>query len=112
MEQKYKIPEVFKVVVKKLYKEIEEIEVHEVESIMLYNPIDFNPVEKFTIHLKLKLEKYGNHLPLHQKYGDDITTAFTYTYPDIDFIKFTVRSFIDEPKKTNREIMMELFSVK
>jgi hypothetical protein len=112
MEQKYKIPEEFKVVVKKLYKEIEEIEVHEVETIMLYNPIDFNPVEKFTIHLKLKLEKYGNHLPLRQKYGDDITTAFTYTYPDIDFIRFTVRSFIDEPKKTNREIMMELFSAK
>jgi hypothetical protein len=112
MEQKYKIPEKFKVVVKKLYKEIEEIEVHEVETIMLHNPIDFNLVEKFTIHLKLKLEKYGNHLPLRQKYGDDITTAFTYTYPDIDFIKFTVRSFIDEPKKTNREIMMELFSAK
>jgi hypothetical protein len=112
MEQKYKIPEEFKVVVKKLYKEIEEIEVHEVETIMLYDPVDFNPVERFTIHLKLKLEKYGNHLPLRQKYGDDITTAFTYTYPDIDFIRFNVRGFINEPKRSNREIMMELFSAK
>jgi hypothetical protein len=112
MGQKYEIPEEFKVVIKKLYKEIEEIEIHEVESIMVYDAMTFNPIERFTIHLKLKLDNYGNHLPLRKKYGDDIKTAFTYTYPDINFIEFSVRSFIDEPKKTNREIMMELFSKK
>lgn len=112
MEQKYKIPEEFKVVVKKLYKEIEEIEVHDVETIMVYDAMTFNPIERFMIHLKLKLDNYENYLPLRKKYGDDIITAFTYTYPDIDFISFSVHSFIDEPKKTNREIMMELFSAK
>lgn len=111
MEQKFKIPKDLEVVIKKLHKEIVEIEIHEIETVLVYDPMTFEPVEQFVIHLKLKLDNYDkNPFQLRDKFNNDLATSFEYTYPDIDFIQFRVIGFIDEPKKTNREIMMELFS--
>ena len=108
----YQIPEMFRVVLTKMYPEIKEITIDGVDDIFsdaLYPPDPYVTIEhRILVHLLLHIEKpKGNH----DYYSDKINQAFRYSFPNMNFVKFSVEKFNIIQPKTNKEIFTELFYV-
>jgi hypothetical protein len=63
--------------------------------------------------VKLRLTFDGGVRTLNgsnEYYGEEIDKLFHFTYPDYEFVKFSVDEMDVRPEKTNYEKFIELFS--
>jgi hypothetical protein len=105
-----KIPKEFEVVVLKMNPEIESIEMVDTESIIMYNPMTFDPIEKFRVHIKLNYKEGMTPRFAREDYSKEISNLFTYTFNEYDYVSFHVDSFHFHPIVTNKEKFLKLFS--
>jgi hypothetical protein len=105
-----KIPKEFEVVILKMFSEIESIKLMDVESIIMYNPMTFDPIEKFRVHLELNFKEGVTPRYVREEYSKEISNLFTYTFNEYDFVSFHVDSFNIPPVITNKEKFFKLFS--
>ena len=107
------IPESLRVVVKKMMPEITLMGVARVEAYKKYNPANFDVIDEYIVKLRLTFD--GGIRTLNgsnEYYGEEIDKLFHFTYPDYDFVKFSVDEMDVRPEKTNYEKFIELFSEK
>jgi hypothetical protein len=107
------IPESLRVVVKKMMPEITLMGVARVEAYKKYNPANFDVIDEYIVKLRLTFD--GGIRTLNgsnEYYGEEIDKLFHFTYPDYEFVKFSVDEMDVRPEKTNYEKFIELFSEK
>jgi len=107
------IPESLRVVVKKMMPEITLMGVARVEAYKKYNPVNFDVIDEYIVKLRLTFD--GGIRTLNgsnEYYGEEIDKLFHFTYPDYEFVKFSVDEMDVRPEKTNYEKFIELFSKK
>jgi len=107
------IPESLRVVVKKMMPEITLMGVARVEAYKKYNPVNFDVIDEYIVKLRLTFD--GGIRTLNgsnEYYGEEIDKLFHFTYPDYEFVKFSVDEMEIRPEKTNYEKFIELFSEK
>ena len=107
------IPESLRVVVKKMMPEITLMGVAGVEAYKKYNPANFDVIDEYIVKLRLTFD--GGIRTLNgsnEYYGEEIDKLFHFTYPDYEFVKFSVDEMDVRPEKTNYEKFIELFSEK
>jgi len=107
------IPESLRVVVKKMMPEITLMGVARVEAYKKYNPANFDVIDEYIVKLRLTFD--GGIRTLNgsnEYYGEEIDKLFHFTYPDYEFVKFSVAEMDVRPEKTNYEKFIELFSEK
>ena len=107
------IPESLRVVVKKMMPEITLMGVARVEAYKKYNPANFDVIDEYIVKLRLTFD--GGIRTLNgsnEYYGEEINKLFHFTYPDYEFVKFSVDEMDVRPEKTNYEKFIELFSEK
>jgi len=105
------IPESLRVVVKKMMPEITLMGVARVEAYKKYNPANFDVIDEYIVKLRLTFD--GGIRTLNgsnEYYGEEIDKLFHFTYPDYEFVKFSVDEMDVRPEKTNYEKFIELFS--
>ena len=105
------IPESLRVVVKKMMPEITLMGVARVEAFKKYNPVNFDVIDEYIVKLRLTFD--GGIRTLNgsnEYYGEEIDKLFHFTYPDYEFVKFSVDEMDVRPEKTNYEKFIELFS--
>jgi hypothetical protein len=105
------IPESLRVVVKKMMPEITLMGVARVEAYKKYNPVNFDVIDEYIVKLRLTFD--GGIRTLNgsnEYYGEEIDKLFHFTYPDYEFVKFSVDEMDVRPEKTNYEKFIELFS--
>jgi hypothetical protein len=105
------IPESLRVVVKKMMPEITLMGVARVEAYKKYNPANFDVIDEYIIKLRLTFDGGAKTLNgSSEYYGEEIDKLFHFTYPDYEFVKFSVDEMDVRPEKTNYEKFIELFS--
>jgi hypothetical protein len=105
------IPESLRVVVKKMMPEITLMGVARVEAYKKYNPVNFDVIDEYIVKLRLTFDGGVRTLNgSNEYYGEEIDKLFHFTYPDYEFVKFSVDEMDVRPEKTNYEKFMELFS--
>ena len=105
-----KIPKEFEVVVLKMNPEIESISLLDVECLLMYNPMTFDPIEKFKVHIELSFKEGVTPKYVREEYAKEITNLFMYSFNEYDFVSFHVDSFNIPPIVTNKEKFLKLFS--
>ena len=107
------IPESLRVVVKKMMPEITLMGVARVEAYKKYNPVNFDVIDEYIVKLRLTFDGGVRTLNgSNEYYGEEIDKLFHFTYPDYEFVKFSVDEMDVRPEKTNYEKFIELFSKK
>jgi len=107
------IPESLRVVVKKMMPEITLMGVARVEAYKKYNPANFDVIDEYIVKLRLTFDGVIRTLNCsNEYYGEEIDKLFHFTYPDYEFVKFSVDEMDVRPEKTNYEKFIELFSEK
>jgi len=107
------IPESLRVVVKKMMPEITLMGVARVEAYKKYNPANFDVIDEYIVKLRLTFDGGVRTLNgSNEYYGEEINKLFHFTYPDYEFVKFSVDEMDVRPEKTNYEKFIELFSEK
>jgi len=105
------IPESLRVVVNKMMPEITLMRVARVEAFKKYNPVNFDVIDEYIVKLRLTFDGGVRTLNgSNEYYGEEIDKLFHFTYPDYEFVKFSVDEMDVRPEKTNYEKFMELFS--
>jgi hypothetical protein len=105
------IPESLRVVVKKMMPEITLMGVARVEAYKKYNPVNFDVIDEYIVKLRLTFDGGAKTLNgSNEYYGEEIDKLFHFTYPDYEFVKFSVDEMDVRPEKTNYEKFIELFS--
>jgi len=105
------IPESLRVVVNKMMPEITLMGVARVEAYKKYNPVNFDVIDEYIVKLRLTFDGGVRTLNgSNEYYGEEIDKLFHFTYPDYEFVKFSVDEMDVRPEKTNYEKFMELFS--
>ena len=105
------IPESLRVVVNKMMPEITLMGVARVEAYKKYNPVNFDVIDEYIVKLRLTFDGGIRTLKgSDEYYGEEIDKLFHFTYPDYEFVKFSVDEMDVRPEKTNYEKFIELFS--
>ena len=105
------IPESLRVVVNKMMPEITLMGVARVEAYKKYNPVNFDVIDEYIVKLRLTFDGGVRTLNgSNEYYGEEINKLFHFTYPDYDFVKFSVDEMDVRPEKTNYEKFIELFA--
>jgi len=105
------IPESLRVVVNKMMPEITLMGVARVEAYKKYNPVNFDVIDEYIVKLRLTFDGGVRTLNgSNEYYGEEIDKLFHFTYPDYEFVKFSVDEMDVRPEKTNYEKFIELFS--
>ena len=105
------IPESLRVVVNKMMPEITLMRVARVEALKKYNPANFDVIDEYIVKLRLTFDGGVRTLNgSNEYYGEEIDKLFHFTYPDYEFVKFSVDEMDVRPEKTNYEKFIELFS--
>ncbi len=105
------IPESLRVVVNKMMPEITLMRVARVEAFKKYNPANFDVIDEYIVKLRLTFDGGVRTLNgSNEYYGEEIDKLFHFTYPDYEFVKFSVDEMDVRPEKTNYEKFIELFS--
>lgn len=111
---KFKIPDEFHKVIKKLHPEIEMLEITAIEEIDVYShfsslhKIDFT--HKFKISITIHFNYKSPSLSM-DGYSNSLNQGFLYTYGESDFVTFKVNKFNLPKEKTSTDKFMELFYV-
>ena len=103
-----RIPKEFEVVILKMIPEIESVEIQDVQSTMMYNPRNFEPVEHFKVKIVLHFKKGEEPKKLREEYSIEISNLFLYTFNEYGFVSFQV-VFFNIPEYTNQDKFFELF---
>ena len=103
-----RIPKEFEVVILKMLPEIESVEIKDVETTMMYDPRNFEPVEHFKVQIILHFKKGEEPKKLREEYSIEISNFFAYTFNEYGFVSFRV-VFFNIPEYTNRDKFYELF---
>ena len=107
-----KIPEQFDVVIKKLYPEIKDLKIDEIKSYMI-PIIDYGVAdERFAVSIIMDIKQGFNIVPDKEDYTQKLNTTFKYTFPDMDFVYFSVNKINIPPPMTNEEKFKQLFDIK
>jgi hypothetical protein len=102
-----RIPDALLMVIKKFCPDILEIYPTDVLPFNNFNPYDNTNGEKFRISLKLLVK--NNRVGPKEMYEKLINHYYIMTYPDLDFVYFSVVSVDSTRDKTNRERFIGLF---
>jgi len=103
-----RIPKEFEVVILKMIPEIESVEIQDVQSTMMYNTRNFEPVEHFKVQIVLHFKKGEEPKKLREEYSIEISNLFIYTFSEYGFVSFHV-VFFNIPEYTNQDKFFELF---
>lgn len=107
-----KIPEQFDIVIKKLYPEIKDLKIDEIKSYMI-PIIDYGVAdERFAVSIIMDIKQGFNIVPDKEDYTQKLNTTFKYTFPEIDFVYFSVVKINIPTPQTKKEIFKELFNIK
>lgn len=107
-----KIPEQFDIVIKKLYPEIKDLKIDEIKSYMI-PIIDYGVAdERFAVSIIMDIKQGFNIVPNKEDYTQKLNTTFKYTFPEIDFVYFSVVKINIPTPQTKEEIFKELFNIK
>ena len=106
----FKIPLEFDKVVKKLYPEIEEINIVNVTFFQNWDTSPYPGDERYMINLHLVLNNNG-YPQLKEIYAEMINQLFVFTYGDSDFVKFYVDDFSILKPQTKQQKFMDMFYV-
>ena len=107
------IPENLRIVITKMMPEITRMCVARVEAYKKYNPVNFDVIDEYIVKLRLTFDGGVRTLNgSNEYYGEEIDKLFHFTYPDYEFVKFSVDEMDVRPEKTNYEKFIELFSEK
>jgi hypothetical protein len=91
--------------------EITRMGVARVEAFKKYNPVNFDVIDEYIVKLRLIFDGGIRTLKgSDEYYGEEINKLFHFTYPDYDFVKFSVDEMDIRPEKTNYEKFIELFA--
>ncbi len=105
------IPESLRIVITKMMPEITRMGVARVEAFKKYNPVNFDVIDEYIVKLRLIFDGGIRTLKgSDEYYGEEINKLFHFTYPDYEFVKFSVDEMDVRPEKTNYEKFIELFS--
>ena len=98
-------------IVEKMMPEITLMGVARVEAYKKYNPANFDVIDEYIVKLRLTFDGGVRTLNgSNEYYGEEINKLFHFTYPDYEFVKFSVDEMDVRPEKTNYEKFIELFS--
>jgi len=114
------IPENFLKVMNKMFPEICNIEISDIQtsnislSEMLYGASragiqEYKDSRLFFVKVKIVIGRY--HDPKHDAkgYTEELTNLFKYVYPEMDFVQFRVEHVKLMAKPTREEMVAELF---
>jgi hypothetical protein len=107
----HKIPDDFLTVVIKMNPEISNVEIVDVDTFKIINPLTFNLDERFQVLVNLHVKREYKLQGPRKTYSEILNNLFKYTYSDHNFISFVVSQISYPPEKTNMEKFNELFSV-
>jgi hypothetical protein len=106
------LPETYKLVISKMCSEIEEVLVQGYDTTTVYNPNNFEPMKRFLVNVNIRFKPECAISGNKKKYEEQLNNYFTMTFgSQIDFIKFSVLSFIIPPEKSNEDKFFELFGI-
>lgn len=103
------MPKVLDVLIKKTHPEIISVSIKDVNSTLMYNPMDFSPIEKFRLHISVSFKQGVQPNGVMEYYSEAIQDLFKYTYPEYDFVKFNVIEMNIPQPPSNRELFGRLF---
>ena len=103
------MPKVLDVLIKKTHPEIISVSIKDVNSTLMYNPMDFSPIEKFRLHISVSFKQGVQPNGVMEYYSEVIQDLFKYTYPEYDFVKFNVIEMNIPQPPSNRELFGRLF---
>jgi hypothetical protein len=103
------MPKVLDVLIKKTHPEIISVSIKDVNSTLMYNPMDFSPIEKFRLHISVSFKQGVQPNGVMEYYSEAIQDLFKYTYPEYDFVKFNVIEMNIPNPPSNRELFGRLF---
>jgi len=104
-----KLPEQFVKVIIKSYPEIESIDIVDHDETVIYNPMNFEPIPRFLVKLKINFSWDCQLKGNTEHYTEKINTAFQLMYSDIDYCKFSVAQLYI-PKRDLRKEFFDFFS--
>jgi len=107
----HKIPDDFLTVVIKMNPEISNVEIVDVDTFKIINPLTFNLDERFQLVVNLYMNREHKLQGPRKTYSEILNNLFKYTYSDHNFISFVVSQISYPPEKTNTQKFHELFSV-
>ena len=103
------MPKILDTVIKKMHPEIISVSIKDVDSSLTYSPMDFSDIEKFRIHISVSFKQGVQPKGVMEYYSEAIQDLFKYTYPDYDFVKFSVIEMNIPQPPSNRELFGRLF---
>lgn len=103
------IPDQLYQVVLKMYPEILNFRIVDVQSTLVYNPATFEPIEKFKIDLLVNIKPNQQPKGVMEYYTEEIDKLFKFTYPDYEFVKFKVVEMTLVRPPSNRELFGRFF---
>ena len=99
------IPENFKKVLKKTIDGLDDITIENYQEFLMYNPVNFEPVPKFTVRVSVTFTWDTNPVPSREKLDEVINTAFYTMYIDKEYIKFSVKNIVIPKRDYEREFI-------
>ena len=107
-----KIPDQFDIVVKKLYPEIKELKILDISTYTI-PIIDYGVVhQNYKVSIDVFINQNFDVVPNTDDYNQKLNTTFKYTFPDMDFVYFSVNKINIPPPITNKEKFRQLFDIK
>lgn len=103
------IPHQLYQVVMKMFPEILNFRITDVQSSLMYNPATFEPIEKFRLNLSVDIKPNQQPQGVKDYYSEEINKLFNFTYPDYEFVKFGVVEMTLVRPPSNRELFGRLF---
>ena len=103
------IPHQLYQVVMKMFPEILNFRITDVQSALMYNPATFEPIERFKINLSVDIRPNQQPQGVKDYYSEEINKLFNFTYPDYEFVKFGVVEMTLVRPPSNRELFGRLF---
>lgn len=99
------IPENFKKVLKKTIDGLDDITIENYQEYLMYNPVNFEPVPKFTVRVRVTFYWDTNPVPSREKLDEVINAAFYTMYIDKEYIKFSVKDIVIPKRDYEREFI-------
>jgi hypothetical protein len=103
------IPHQLYQVVMKMFPEILNFKISDVQSTLVYNPATFEPIEKFRLNLSVDIKPNQQPQGVKDYYSEEINKLFNFIYPDYEFVKFGVVEMTLVRPPSNRELFGRLF---
>ena len=103
------IPHQLYQVVMKMFPEILNFKISDVQSTLMYNPETFEPIEKFRLNLSVDIKPNQQPQGVKDYYSEEINKLFNFIYPDYEFVKFGVVEMSLVRPPSNRELFDRLF---